>query len=155
MPKTPPGALEKAVRFLAMRPLSEKELLGKLQKAGYSENESLAAVAECLKRRYLDDELLAADSVSALRQRNLGTRQIKFRLMKRGLDPESVAGLLADDPQEEFDAAFRAMQGKIRMLRYESDPRKKREKIFRFLIGRGFSPEIISQVLSSERQEED
>ncbi len=152
MPKPPPDAFEKSLRFLSMRPLSEAELLAKLQRAGYPENEAAAAVEKCRKLHYLDDELLAADSVSALRQRNLGTRQIKFRLAKRGLDPETVTGLLADDPQEEFEAAFRAMQGKMRLLRHETDPRKKREKLFRFLTGRGFSPDIILRVLDFPAQ---
>ena len=155
MPKPPPDAFEKSLRFLSMRPLSETELLTKLQRAGYPDNEANAAIEKCRKLHYLDDELLAVDSVSALRQRNLGTRQIKFRLAKRGLDPEAVAGLLADNPQEEFEAAFRAMQGKMRLLRHESDPRKKREKLFRFLIGRGFSPDIILRVLDSSTETDD
>ncbi len=149
MPKTPPDAFEKAIRFLALRPLSEKELLTKLLRAGFPDDECARAVAECHKRHYLDDELLAVDSVSALRQRNLGTRQIKFRLARRGLDMETVSGLLADEPQEELAAAIRAMQSKSRLLRNETDERKKREKLFRFMIGRGFSPEIISRALKS------
>ena len=155
MPKTPPDAFEKALRFLALRPLSEKELLTKLLRAGFPEDECSRSVAECRKRHYLDDELLALDSVSSLRQRNLGTRQIKFRLARRGLDAETVSGLLADEPQEELAAAIRAMQGKSRLLRNETDPRKKREKLFRFLIGRGFSPEIISQALKSAEENGD
>ena len=147
MPKAPVSALDRAMRFLAVRPLSELELLTKLRRAGYPDHESDEAIAECRKRHYLDDELLAADSVDVLRQRNLGTRQIKLKLLRRGLDMYTVSERLAADPEGEFLAAQRAAETKLRLLRNENDPRKKREKLFRFLAGRGFSPDMIFKVL--------
>ena len=140
MPAAPVSALAKAMAFLAARPLSELELLAKLRKAGYPDNEADAAIEECRKRHYLDDEMLTADCVDALRNRNLGARQIRFKLARRGLDAEKVSELLE---------AERAMESKLRLLRNESDPRKKREKLFRFLVGRGFSPDLIFKLLDN------
>ena len=94
MPAAPVSALAKAMAFLAARPLSELELLAKLRKAGYPDNEADAAIEECRKRHYLDDEMLTADCVDALRNRNLGARQIRFKLARRGLDAEKVSELL-------------------------------------------------------------
>ena len=145
----PVSALTKAMNYLAARPLSELELLAKLRRAGYSDIEADAAIEECRNRHYLDDDMLAADCVTALRDRNLGTRQIKLRLSRRGLDAEMVSDLLTDDPEAELAAALRARDGKLRLLKNESDPRKKREKLFRFLAGRGFTPDTIFKVLDS------
>ena len=150
MPKAPVSALSKAMTYLAARPLSELELLEKLRKAGYMDSESDAAIEECKKRHYLDDNMLAADCVEVLRQRNIGSRQIKFKLARRGLDIETVSSLLEEDENAEKHAAERAMESKLRLLRNEHDPRKKREKLFRFLAGRGFSPDVIFQVLDSD-----
>ena len=149
MPAAPISALAKAMAFLAARPLSELELLAKLRKAGYPDNEADAAIEECRKRHYLDDEMLTADCVDALRNRNLGARQIRFKLARRGLDAEKVSELLEADPDAEKQAAERAMESKLRLLRNESDPRKKREKLFRFLVGRGFSPDLIFKLLDN------
>lgn len=149
MPAAPVSALAKAMAFLAARPLSELELLAKLRKAGYPDNEADAAIEECRKRHYLDDEMLTADCVDALRNRNLGARQIRFKLARRGLDAEKVSELLEADPDAEKQAAERAMESKLRLLRNESDPRKKREKLFRFLVGRGFSPDLIFKLLDN------
>ncbi|MBE6365493.1 MAG: regulatory protein RecX [Lentisphaerae bacterium] len=148
MPKEPPSALVKAMNFLAQRSLSEMELLNKLRRAGYPDNECDEAIAECIKRHYLDDEQLTADCVDILHQRNLGARQIKMKLSRRGLDLEKVNELLEQSPDEEIESARRAMETKLRSLIRETDPRKKREKIFRFMVGRGFSPALIFKLLS-------
>ena len=150
MPKTPVSALTKAMNFLAARPLSELELLAKLRRAGYPDPESDAAIEECRKRHYLDDATLAADCVEALRLRNMGSRQIKFKLTRRGLDADAVADLLEQDPDAEKLAAERAAENKLRLLKNESDIRKKREKLFRFLVSRGFSPDVIFKVLDHD-----
>ncbi len=152
MPKERPSALVKAMNYLAARSLSEKELLMKLRKAGYSDMECDSAIAECVKRRYLNDEQLTADCVDILHQRNLGARQIRQKLLRRGLDGEEISELLESRPEDEEDAARRAMEGKLRLLSRETEPRKKREKLFRFMISRGFSPSLVFK-LADEMQE--
>ena len=52
MPKERPTALNKAMDYLALRPLSEMELLAKLRKAGYSDAECDSAIAECQRMVY-------------------------------------------------------------------------------------------------------
>ena len=152
MPKERPSALVKAMNYLAARSLSEKELLMKLRKAGYSDMECDSAIAECVKRRYLNDEQLTADCVDILHQRNLGARQIRQKLLRRGLDGEEISELLESRPEDEEDAARRAMEGKLRLLSRETEPRKKREKLFRFMLSRGFSPSLVFK-LADEMQE--
>lgn len=147
MPEKKLPALTKAMNFLAMRPLSEFELLSKLRKAGYSDYEADSAIDECRKRHYLDDTQLANDCVDFLHFRNLGNRQIRQKLYKRGLDPEIIDEKLSLTAEEEEEAARRALETKLRMLRNETDPRKKREKLFRFLNSRGFAPGLIFSLL--------
>lgn len=154
MPRTPVPALLKAMNLLAARPLSELELLNRLRRAGYSDPEADAAIEECRKRRYLDDTQLTQDGVEALRGRNLGSRQIRMRLQRRGLDPEQIRARLEQDPEAEFLAAVRAKATKERLLKTERDPGKKREKLFRFLAGRGFSSAVILRVLDADGLEE-
>ena len=153
MPKERPTALTKAMNLLAVRSLSEQELLTKLLRAGYPPEESECAVAECAKRHYINDEQLTVDCVDLLHQRNLGARQIRMKLLRRGLDADKIAEELADSPEDELQAARRAMAGKLRLLAKETDPRKKRDKLFRFLAGRGFSPSLIFKVIGEEPQD--
>ena len=138
MPKEIPSAMVKAMDILARRSLSEMELLAKLRRAGYPDHECDEAIAECIKRHYLDDEQLTADCVDILHQRNLG----------RGLDQEKINEFLDNSPDEEIESARRAMETKLRTLVRENDPRKKREKLFRFMAGRGFAPNLIFKLMN-------
>ena len=158
MAAVPLSALEKAMKLLSRRALSKKELTEKLFRAGFPAEEVENAVGECCRRRFLDDSMLAEDYTSLLRARNTGSRVIRQKLQRRGLDAELGGdGLLPeeDSAQQEREAAMRALDYKWRLLSRESDPRKKREKAFRFLAGRGFPPGLIFELLDNLPESED
>ena len=141
MEKPKKSAMEKAMRLLSRRALSERELLNKLCAAGYPFREARDAVAECRKRGYVNDEAFAADYTELLAGRCLGGRRIRLALRKRGIPAELQEEPLEAAAETEADRASEALAYKLRLLARETDPRRKREKAFRFLIGRGFSCE--------------
>ena len=141
MEKPKKSAMEKAMRLLSRRALSERELLNKLCAAGYPFCEARDAVAECRKRGYVNDEAFAADYTELLAGRCLGGRRIKLALRKRGIPAELQEEPLEAAAETEAERASEALAYKLRLLARETDPRRKREKAFRFLIGRGFSCE--------------
>ena len=141
MEKPKKSAMEKTMRLLSRRALSERELLNKLCAAGYPFREARDAVAECRKRGYVNDEAFAADYTELLAGRCLGGRRIKLALRKRGIPAELQEEPLEAAAETEAERASEALAYKLRLLARETDPRRKREKAFRFLIGRGFSCE--------------
>ena len=156
MAKLPLSALDKAVKLLNFRALSETELRTKLLQAGFPQHEADHAVAECKRCRFIDDTALAEDYTSLLRMRNTGSRMIRQKLIKRGLAEEIEDGTLPeeDSTTAEREAATRALEYKWRLLSRENDPRKKREKAFRYLAGRGFPPGLIFELLNIQQSEE-
>ncbi len=141
MEKPKKSAMGKAMRLLSRRALSERELLNKLCAAGYPFREARDAVAECRKRGYVNDEAFAADYTELLAGRCLGGRRIRLALRKRGIPAELQEEPLEAAAETEAERASEALAYKLRLLARETDPRRKREKAFRFLIGRGFSCE--------------
>ena len=141
MEKPKKSAMEKAMRLLSRRALSERELLNKLCAAGYPFREARDAVAECRKRGYVNDEAFAADYTELLAGRCLGGRRIRLALRKRGIPADLQEEPLEAAAETEAERASEALAYKLRLLARETDPRRKREKAFRFLIGRGFSCE--------------
>ena len=77
--------LEKAMRLLSVRSYSERELMKKLRLAKIPAREAAEAIAECRRRGYLNDELLAEDYAHALVNRGSGSRLVKLQLRKRGI----------------------------------------------------------------------
>ena len=146
------GALEKAMDFLSVRPLTEAELRTKLTSGDrYSSEEIDDALSQCHARGYLNDELLAADAVQFLNSGGRGRGIIRKKLRQRGVAEEILSQALEElAPEAEMEAACNAADGKLRLLTREKDARKKREKLFRFLISRGFSPDLTLKVVSEK-----
>ena len=141
--------MDKAVKILSVAPVSEAELRRKLFRAGYPEILVEQAVSECLRRGYINDELLASDSAEYLTMRGTGRRMVKMKLIRRGIDRELVESAVADtDPELELEAAKYALDCKLRLLSREKDWRKRKEKAFRFLVSRGYTSDVITKLFS-------
>ena len=146
----PESALKKAMDLLAARPLTEAELRNRLSSGGkFPPSEVEEALLCCRSRGYLNDALLASDAAKYLNAGGRGRGLIRKKLRARGVSEENLnealGGLSAED---EAAAARNAGMSKLRLLTREKDMRKKREKLFRFLISRGFSPETVLGVRS-------
>ncbi len=139
MTKQPLSALEKAMRLLSMRACSEAELNLRLRHAGYSQVETDAALKECLRRHYIDDEQLADDCASLWHGRGHGLKSIRCKLKQRGVPAEIAAAVLDKSAGTEPEAALRALESRLPSLLRETDRRKRRAKALRFLVSRGFS----------------
>jgi len=146
----PESALKKAMDLLAARPLTESELRTRLSAGGkFPPSEVEEAVLHCRNRGYLNDALLASDAARYLNAGGRGQGLIRKKLRARGVSEENLnaalGGLSAED---ESGAALSAGMTKLRLLAREKDMRKKKEKLFRFLISRGFSPETALDAIS-------
>ena len=146
----PESALKKAMDLLAARPLTEAELRNRLSSGGkFPPSEVEEALLCCRSRGYLNDALLASDAAKYLNAGGRGRGLIRKKLRARGVSEENLnealGGLSAED---EAAAARNAGMSKLRLLTREKDMRKKREKLFRFLISRGFSPETALDTIS-------
>ena len=135
------------MRILSVRGCSVAELTVKLRRAGYSADDTRQAVEECVKRRYLNDELLAEDCTALWRERGHGSRSIRYKLRQRGLSAELTESALAATSDQENDSAVAAIESRLYALLREKDPRKRREKALRFLAARGFSGSAVSAAM--------
>lgn len=146
-PKKIVPPMERAMRLLGQRAFSERELTLRLRRYDcYRAAEIRETVESCRKHGFLNDELLAEDYAQILSERGSGQRMIRYQLKKRGLAEPHVNAALEKSAESEPEAAKRALEYKLRMLSREADPRKKREKAYRFLASRGFTPDVIRTV---------
>ena len=142
------SAFEQALRFLDRKALSEKELTDKLNRFSYTPKEIADAVTRCRERKFINDHLMIEDCRDALFARGNGSRLIKMKLLRRGLNSAEIAAKLADTADQENSACSAAAEAKLKTLARENDPRKKREKLFRFLAARGFPPAVATKTIS-------
>lgn len=145
--RRPVSALERAMRLLSVRAHTENELRQKLLRAGFPADETDAAVAECVRRRFVDDRLFAEDCTGMWQERGHGGRSIRVKLRQRGVPPELAAEALAQSAELEPETACRAIEAKMPSLLREKDPRKRRAKALRFLASRGFGGNAIGAAM--------
>lgn len=112
-----------------------KNIMDRLKKAGYLNDTEYA-------------ELFIRD---VMQYRPHGSMWITMQLTKKGVDRNLIASVFEKIREEastdtEHEAARAAAEKKLKTLE-RFDPKKRYEKIFRFLCGRGFSASMVFRVL--------
>ena len=152
-------ALVAAVEILARRLVSTHELRTKLAaKKLYSPAEIEEAVLAVKRMGALHDDFLAEDVARSYKSRGYGPARIRMALRKRGIPTEIIEHVLNGNDEEEnaaeeigepaesgrsedADSAVAVLRHKAAQFRREPDPRKRKAKAVRCLVGRGFSYE--------------
>ena len=144
--------LEKAFRLLGARASSRAILAGKLKNRGFDGRLIAKALDECERLNLLNDKDFAESYIRSLRSRGYGLRRIKNTLAQKGIKKELADELLLssdtpDGKDAEKERAAKVFNAKLKSLKNESDFRKKRDKLCRYMASRGFSMDIIYELL--------
>jgi regulatory protein len=141
------AALSLALKTLSRRALSQQELIRKLKTRGCPEEIISELVMYLLQRRYLDDVALANYLFTSMMQSGkCGVNKIKNKLRQRGIAENIIENLLQTiEENNEIEIALNLVRKKFTY--YDSDNIDK-PKVYRFLINRGFSLDVIYRVLN-------
>jgi regulatory protein len=102
-----------------------------------------AVVDRLVALKYLDDIMFARDFISdRMRFKPRGRFMIEQELWKKGIAKEDFAEVFRDLEFDELAMAITLIEKKERAWR-DLEGRKKKDKAFRFLASKGFSPEIV------------
>ncbi len=115
-----------ALALLAQRRLTEAQLWKRLQTRGYDDDEIAGAVAACKADGYVDDRLYAALYVEGARKA-VGDARLRAELVKRGIDREAAAGVVATAPLDErgrIEVAYEKIRRAQPQLAYPAVARK-------------------------------
>lgn len=135
-----------ALDLLARRGYSAKEMIQRLRRAGMEPELAEKVTGECIRLGLINDEMYARDYAEVLAARGLGGRRIRMELSRRGV-AEFAAGAVEDLSGGEAERALQAARGKMRLIPPADPVLKKRQKLYRFLSSRGFSPDVVIQTV--------
>lgn len=145
------SASDYALRLLAIRPRSIREMRDRLQSKGYERPVIEATVAELCELGLLDDRKFAAQWVeSRMALRPMGPSRLRAELLTKGVDRGIVEATLSKYSAEtdERSEALALARKKIRTLQgLESGPARRR--LAGFLGRRGFESSTIAEVLKT------
>lgn len=136
------AAVDAALRALRHRDRSVSETRDRLEAAGYEPEERDAAIETLLRTGLLDDARFAMLRARSLAERGAGDLRIRLELRRAGVPPELVDDAL-DAGEPEAERALRVV------ARRGGGP-----KTARFLHGKGFSDDVIAEVVASGHDHE-
>lgn len=142
-PRRPRGtARDRALRLLAVRPRTRREVEDRLRRAGFGEEEVGEVVRGLTSAGLIDDEGLAREVAErALGVRLSGERAVRASLAARGVDRDTVdrvLGELAGDEESRANALAAARATRLSTL----EPRVASRRLYLFLLRRGYPPSV-------------
>lgn len=147
---SPAEARSYALKLLSYRARSRKEMLARLIRKGFNEEQTNNAILFLEEAGLIKDETLAKELFSyALERKNLGRRGIEFFLSKQGIGKELISKTLSVHTKDmEMDAAQRIIDKKLGTLRrHPADVIKRR--LSGMLQRRGVQAEVINKTIRS------
>lgn len=150
-PKKLINAKEFCFRLLKLRQRSEHELRQRLIRKKFTA-ETIEEVIAYLKKIKLINDREFSQSWIASRINNFGKRRIVFELRQKGISKE-----LIEESLEEFKERFSdtdnlrelARKKYDKFLQENQDSFKAKKRLFAFFMRKGYSPEIIIEILES------
>ena len=139
-------ALNAALRLLTRRDHSKYELAQKLKQRDFEDNVIKKVFLECERLGYLNEERTAQVFIGQLLRKGYGAKRIRHELNMKGLTDKAIPAAMLSEADERVNAE-RVLIKNIKRFSREDDPQKKRDKIYRFLYSRGFSDQVILELI--------
>jgi len=141
---------QRALEYLSKREYSAAELAQKLK--GYAEeaDDIPALIADFRARGWLSDARYAEQMVHA-RQAKFGTARVAHELREKGVDDALISEAIAGLQDNEVERASEVWRKKFKAA---PTTREEWAKQARFLQSRGFTFEIIKQILNRHAEDD-
>ena len=135
---------------------SEKELVQKLALKGYDDHIINRTINFMKEYNLLNDNNYASMYVKD-KSRNIGKKKIKYSLLQKGIDEEIIESELEKINNDEVKAIVYEMALKKYKVfsKRENDNYKLTQKLYRFLMGKGYDYDLIKDVVKSIVKSED
>ena len=137
-------AKDKALSMLSLRDHASGELYEKLCRT-FDEHTAAAAVAEMRRLDLLDDARFARHRAKYLAGQNKSAREIRRKLLEKGIDRETADAAVSELDTDETDAC-RAVLEKSYLRKLESG---RRDLVIAALARRGFSYGVIKAAIEA------
>jgi regulatory protein len=148
-------AKQRALDYLAHKPRTEQEVRRKLERQDLPRPVVDDVVARLYELNYLDDEEYAHDYVrNRFASKKYGPVRLQRELVERGVDRALAETAVADFFADEDPTAAARTHAEKRWSRLDDDdPRRRKQKLYRYLRRRGFTNDTIYPILDEFMQE--
>lgn len=141
--------LSKIYRYCAYQERSHKEVKNKLFLYGLYSNQVDEILAQLIIEGYLNEERFAkAFAGGKFRIMKWGRIKIQHQLEMEGLTPRCIARGMAAIDNADYVKTMKALIKKKSLQTIEGNLYKKKNKVARFAISKGFEPELVWETVN-------
>lgn len=142
-------AKSRAINYISGKLKTKYEVRLKLKDKDFTEDIIDEVIDILEKEEYLNDRLYCEVFIEDKKQLNgYGKNKIKSLLIQKGISKSVFEDFLDEfEYEEEFDNALKMGIKKLNLLSNEEDIFKKKQKLINYLAYRGFSFDVINDVL--------
>lgn len=149
--------LQKAAAFCAYQERTQDEVRQRLKKWGvWEEDEADELIAELISQNYVSEERFAKTYAGGkFRQKKWGRRRIKHELTKRGLTDYVIQKGMDEITDNAYEQTLQDLfTKKLEALkRTESNPQKRKQKLARYALSKGYESELVWTILNDRMSE--
>ena len=138
-----------AFLLLKFRLRTEEEIRSRMKQKKFPADVIKATIDFLKDKKFIDDGLFARAWLDSRLKRSMGLRRVKNELKLKGVKPSLIEETIASAKHgyNEDEAVADLISRKSRGLK-GLDARKVRQRIYAFLMRRGFSPDVIADNLN-------
>lgn len=141
-------ALKKILHYCDYQDRCKKEIFTKLDSFELSESDKNFIVEFLLDEGYINDERYCRSYVkSKLNLKKWGVNKIKLSLIAKGIDRDIIDAVVSEIDQDSYKEEL------VNLLKNkkinENDPYKRKAKLIRYAVGKGYSYSLVMEVLGS------
>ena len=140
--------LKKILHYCDYQDRCKKEIFAKLNTFELADNDKDFIVDFLNDEGYINDERYCRSYVkSKLNLKKWGVNKIKISLISKGVDREIIDNVVSEIDQDSYKEEL------IKLLENkkinESDPYKRKAKLIRYAVGKGYSLSMVMEVLNN------
>lgn len=145
---TPQQARQKMESFCAYRERCHKEVKDKLYGYGLYPSEVDQIVVYLIEQNFLNEERFAMAYVSGkFRIKGWGRQRIERELKLRQISPYLIRKAMEQIDGDEYESTLKKLAEKKWKLMTERDSLKKRQKLMRFLVSKGYKLNEVTELI--------
>jgi regulatory protein len=138
-----------AFLLLKYRLRSEKEIYGRLKKKKFDEGIIEETIGYLKDKGFINDSLFAKTWIESRLSKPLGLNRIKQELKSKGIDAEIINEQFKAIKNNYVEEDIVLEIARERMKKFkEIDRYKAKRRVFAYLLRRGFTPEIVIDVIN-------
>jgi regulatory protein len=145
---TPTEARTRIQRYCAYQERSHRQVRSRLFDYGLHSEDVELIISELITDKFLNEERFAkAFAGGKFRMKKWGKNKIEYQLKSQGLSKRCIATGLKEIDQDEYRKSMITLLKKKLGSIKETNPLIKKHKAGRFMIGKGYEPDLVWQQL--------